>query len=118
MLSINLNPIFKARSIENPLRFLIKAGIPSDAAFKLIHNNVVMLKLTHIELLCKALFCEPNNLLLFTPTKGETYPDNHPLLKLKKAENTLSFQDIIANMPLREINEATKAFIESKEQKI
>lgn len=118
MLSINLNPIFKARNIENPLRFLIKAGIPSDAAFKLIHNNVVMLKLTHLELLCKALFCEPNDLLLFTPNKGENYPENHPLLKLKRAENTPSFQDIIANMPFKEIKEATKAFIESKEPKI
>ena len=118
MLSINLYPIFRARNIENPHGFLVKAGIPSYAASKILNNSVAMLKLTHLELLCKALFCEPNDLLLFTPNKGENYPENHPLLKLKRAENTLNLQDIIANMPLKEIREVTKAFIESKDQKI
>lgn len=118
MLSFNFNPIFKARNIENPHGFLVKAGIPSYAASKILNNSVAMLKLTHLELICKALFCEPNDLLLFTPNKGESYPENHPLLKLKRVETTPSFQDIIANMPFREIKEATKAFIESKEPKI
>jgi len=116
MLSLNLNPIFKVRNIENPHHFLVKAGIPSYAVVKILNGSVTTLKLTHIESLCNALFCEPSDLLLFTPTKGETYPDNHPLLKLKRAENTPSFQDIIANMLLREIKEATKAFIESKKE--
>ena len=118
MLSLNLNPIFKARNIENPHRFLVKAGIPSYAAVNILNGSVTTFKLTHIESLCKALFCEPNDLLLFTPNKGENYPENHPLFKLKRVENTPSFQDIIANMPFTEIKEATKAFIERKEPKI
>jgi hypothetical protein len=34
MLSFNLSPIFKARKIENPHGFLVKAAIPSYAAIK------------------------------------------------------------------------------------
>jgi DNA-binding Xre family transcriptional regulator len=114
MLTYNLNPIFKIRGIERPHAFLVKAGIPAYAASQMLNKSLPSLKLSHVELLCKALFCEPSDLLLFTPTKGEVYPENHPLLNLKKPEKEENLQDIIATMPFKQIKEVTKQFVEIK----
>lgn len=112
MLSFNLTPIFNARNIVNPHGFLVKAGIPPYAASQLLNKSVTTLKLTHVETLCKALFCEPNDLLVFNPKNGETLPNNHPINNLKKVAIEQNLQDIIATMPFKEIKEVTKKLIE------
>jgi DNA-binding Xre family transcriptional regulator len=112
MLSFNLTPIFIARSIANPHGFLVKAGIPAYAASQLLNRKVTSLKLTHIEIICKALFCEPNDLLVFTPKNGEILPSDHPMNNLKKIGDEQNLQDIMAKMSLKEIKEVTKTLIE------
>jgi DNA-binding Xre family transcriptional regulator len=71
MLSLNLIPIFKARAIEKPYSFLVKAGLSPHSATNILNNKTHVFRLDHIELLCRVLVCEPNDLLVWNPDKGQ-----------------------------------------------
>lgn len=111
MLSLNLNPIFKARGIEKPYSFLVKAGLSPHSANIILNSSTRVFKLDHIELLCTALVCEPNDLLLFTPEKDKIYTENNPLLKLKHQEADNNWQDTFAAMPFKQLKEVTKEIL-------
>ena len=115
MLSLNLQPIFNARGIDRPFTFLVNAGFTRHSATIIINNNTKSLRFKHIELLCKVLFCEPNDLFLWTPEKGEHYAENFPLSKLKKSEPIGNWKETLAKMPFKDLKEVTKNII-SKEQ--
>ena len=61
MLSYNILPIFKARGIDKPFSFLIKAGISPTVAHKIVDNQTRVLRLDHIEIICQHLHCTPND---------------------------------------------------------
>jgi DNA-binding Xre family transcriptional regulator len=108
MLTLNLTPIFNARGITRPHAFLVKNGFSNFSASRLINGETVVFRLDHMEKLCNALVCEPNDLLLFTPDKNKQYAPNHPLLKLAKDDSASNFSATLANMPFKELKEATK----------
>jgi DNA-binding Xre family transcriptional regulator len=108
MLSLNLTPIFKARGITKPYSFLVKSGFTNFTASNLLNYGTRTFRLDHIEMLCNALVCEPNDLLLFTPDKGKQYAPNNPLHKLTNDDINNNWPDTLANMPFKELKEATK----------
>ena len=114
MLSLNLTPIFKARGIEKPFTFLVNAGLPKHSATRLINNKPAVLRLDHVELLCRVLLCEPNDLLLFKPEKGQQYAANHPLLKLTQTIPVNNWQQTLAEMPLNQLRQVTKSISDIK----
>ncbi len=116
MLSINLSPLFKARGIQKPYTFLVKAGFTPFTASNILNNNSRVFRLNHIEKLCSILVCEPNDLLLFTPDKGRQYAPNNPLLKLSHDDTNSNWPDTLATMPFKELKEATKTIINSGNQ--
>lgn len=111
MLSLNLTPIFKARGIEKPYTFLVKAGLSPHTATSILNNKTRVFRLNHIELLCKTLFCEPNDLLMWTPEKGQNYAENFPLSKLKQTYTDCNWKETFAKMPYKELKEVTKNII-------
>ena len=111
MLTLNLTPIFKARGIEKPYSFLVKAGLSPHSANSAINSKTRVFRLDHIELLCRILVCEPNDLLAWIPEKGQNYSKDHPLLKLKQEITDNNWQQILAAMPFKELKEVTKDFI-------
>ncbi|MBB2146776.1 helix-turn-helix domain-containing protein [Pedobacter sp. LMG 31464] len=108
MLSLNLNTIFKARGIEKPYSYLVKAGINPRSANGLLASTPRALKLDHIEIICKLLLCTPNDLLIWTPTKDQTYPENHPLHALKKPEEQNNIHELLATMSFEQVKEITQ----------
>jgi DNA-binding Xre family transcriptional regulator len=112
MLSLNLGPIFKARGIESPHALLVKAGIHSATANRILYSNVRGLRLDHIEKLCKILICEPQDLLLWTPDKGETLAATHPLHNLKQQEPVVNWKETLDTMPYKQLKQVTKAIVE------
>lgn len=115
MLLYNLKAIFKERGIDRPLRFMVNAGIPSTTAHNIMNNNLRNFRLRHIEILCKALMCEPNDLLVWIPDKGEIYPDNMPLRNLeRKQTESAGFMEMISKMPLNEFREIVKEVVDGK----
>ena len=114
MLTLNLTSIFRARGIEKPFSFLVKAGFTHHSANIIINSNTNVLKLDHIETLCIALNCEPNDLFLFTPNKGKLYPENNPLFNLRQDDSSLPLQETLNNMPYKELKEVAKTIANQK----
>ena len=103
MLSLNLKPIFKARGIERPYSFLVKAGFPPYTAHNLLNSKTVSFQLRNIDKLCSLLICTPNDLLVWTPNKNEKLVLDHPLTRLKRRTVDLNWRDTIQNVPLEDL---------------
>ena len=103
MLSLSIMPVIRARQIENPYSFLVKAGITPHSAHLLLHGKKKGFRLEHIEKLCRILFCEPHDLLLWTPDNDEQLPPNHPLYKLQEQVTIKDWKKELATMPLQQL---------------
>ena len=110
MLYFNLKPIFAARQIEKPYSFLVKIGIASITAHKIINNDSHVMRLDNLELICKALYCEPNDLLAYKPDSINPVPENHPLNNLIPIADDNDWQRQLKTMPLSKLKEITKNF--------
>ncbi len=104
MLYYNLQSIFAARQIERPYSFLVKIGIAPHTATRIINSNMQVMRLSHIELICKALYCEPNDLLAFKQDKNNPLPTTHPLVKLIPNNNSINWHEQIKTLPLSQLN--------------
>lgn len=116
MLTLNVSAIFKARGIDRPYTFLVKAGLSPHSANIIINSKTRVFRLDHIEMLCTLLVCEPNDLLTWTPDKGKVYPDNNPLAKLLPDNSANNLHETLAAMSYKELKETTKAIL-SKDKK-
>ena len=108
MLYLNLAPIFKARQIEKPYSFLVKIGIAPHTASKIIRNDMHVLRLNHIELICLHLHCEPNDLLAFKLDKNMVLSNNHPLNKLIPEQEDFNWQETLKTLPVSKLKEVAK----------
>lgn len=111
MLTLNLTPIFKARGILKPYTFLVKAGLSPHSANSIINSKTRVFRLDHIELFCNIFTCEPNDLLVWIPDKGQQYAENNPLLKLKQDDINQNLQETLASMPFKQLKEITKSIL-------
>lgn len=115
MLNLNLKPIFEARGIERPYTYLVKAGISRATAHNILHSKTRVFRLDHIELLCKVLICEPNDLLAYIPDAKTIIPETHPLNNLRKViASQTSIKDSLANIPYKELKALTSQLLEKK----
>jgi len=105
MLHLNITPVFKARGIDNPYNFLVKQGLSPYTVNNILYKGVSSLNLNHVELLCKVLVCEPNDLLVWTPDKNQFLPDNHPLQKLKAKPTPIDVQQTLSAIPYKDLVE-------------
>lgn len=113
MLTYNLDPIFTARGIEKPFSFLVKNGFTPHSAHNIINSNNHILRLDHVELLCELLFCEPNDLLLWTPSKNKIIQENHPLNKLRNTGETQSnLKTFLDSLPYNKLKELSNKLTE------
>lgn len=103
MFYLNVMPVIRARQIESPHSFLVKAGISPHSAQLILHGGKKNVQLEHIEKLCRALFCEPNDLFLWIPDNNEQLPPNHPLYKLQEQVPIKDWKKAFATMPLQQL---------------
>lgn len=106
MLYFNLRPIFRARGIEKPYTFLVKAGLSPHSANVVLNSDTRVLRLDHVELLCRVLVCEPNDLLLWKPDHDQVIAANHPLYKLKSnGQDDADLKQTLAAIPYQKLKE-------------
>jgi len=105
MLSLDLVPIFKARGIERPYTFLVKAGLSPHSATSIINSQSRVFRLDHVELLCSLLHCTPNDILIWLPDKNKKIPDNHPLTNLRKKKFDSDWVETLKTIPIDKLNE-------------
>ena len=107
MMLYNLKEILKARGVTKPYAYLVRAGIPAFSASQMITGKIKMIKLEHMELLCKALYCTPDDLLVWVPGDS-ALPDTHPLAKLKRSDDLNQVSEAIKTLPLDELKKLVK----------
>ena len=105
MLAYNLKTIFAARQIDKPYSFLVKIGIAPHTATRLLNNEVRVMRIDHVELLCKNLYCEPNDLFVYRNTKNSVLPQNHPLNNLLQKPEDNQWQETLRTIPLKQLKE-------------
>lgn len=91
-LKLNLKELFQAHGIRFPYVALSKMGISHSVIKTMLNGNLVHLKLIHIEKICLALRCMPNDLFRWTPDKATAVSADHPMNTLNRslAEATLA----------------------------
>lgn len=116
MLYFNLTPIFKARQIDKPYSFLVKNGVARHTAHRLLSSEIQEMRLKHIELLCKILYCEPNELLAYKPNNEEKLPETHPLNKLIPTQDETNWQEQLKTLPISKLKEIGKLINQSNNE--
>ena len=115
MLNLNLRPIFQARGIERPYTYLVKAGISRATAHNILSSKTRIFRLDHIELLCRVLICEPNDLLAYVPDPGTLLQDTHPLNNLIQDDTSKpGIKESFANIPYKKLKEITRQLVINK----
>lgn len=102
---LNLQPVLQARNINNPFAYLIKIGINSNSANKMLKGEIVQLNFNQMTTLCLSLNCTPNDLFAL---REMTLPEFHELNKikeLKKEEDTLTVSEWLNRKSVDEVQE-------------
>jgi DNA-binding Xre family transcriptional regulator len=116
MLYFNLQNVLKVRGVTKPRVFLIKAGISAMSAHGLVRGSRKSMTLDIMEKLCKALYCQPNDLLRWTPDTMNPLPANHPLTQLQQSPAYEQMSKALRTMPLEKLEKVAE-FIKENEKK-
>lgn len=103
MLKFNLYPIFRIRNVSNPRRFLIARGMNHISASKLLKGEQSSLRLKHVERICRALHCTPNDLLEWSPDANEVLDQAHPLRLLAPRKKVGALLNKLESLSIEEI---------------
>lgn len=77
---LDLKPILAARNILHPTAYLLKIGINSNTANKMLKGEAVLVSLRQLTTLCQNLNCTPNDLMAL---REIDLPETHALHALK-----------------------------------
>lgn len=105
MLILNLSRIFRARSIAQPYKFLVTNGFVPFIAHKYKNSKVTQIRVDHIEKLCIALNCTPNDLFEWFPDDLLDNRDDHPLSSIRKRDKKLDINKMLAKLSLQKLEE-------------
>ena len=104
MITLQLGPVFAARGIDNPLRFLVNAGFTRSTAYKLLRGTGPNIRFADIEKLCILLYCAPHDILSWSPGRQDIIPAGHPITVLQKQPGDYSWKETLKTLPLSEIS--------------
>lgn len=116
MLYFNLKPVLEARQIEKPYSFLVKIGIAPHTAHKILNNDSHVMRLDNLNLICKALYCQPNDLLMFKQDLNAPVEKTHPLIKLMPTETDIDWTQQIKTLPLDKLKQISELLNQAQNQ--
>ncbi|CAN5392224.1 hypothetical protein BH10ACI1_BH10ACI1_07120 [soil metagenome] len=117
MLKFNPKRIFGLRGIEQPVGFLVKMGFNYPQASKFLNRDNPMIKLRHIERLCIALNCTPNDLFEWRKDTDTVLPETHSLNALDKGEKMSNLRQMVKDIPSDKLAEIERLMNELKNSK-
>jgi DNA-binding Xre family transcriptional regulator len=113
MLKFTFDRFFKAKGINKPYTFLIRAGFSENFATKMNNDRVKQINLVQLERLCLTFRCTPNDLFDWHPDKDLHTDEDHPLQKIRKKEKVIDMRNILHSIPMEELEEIEE-FISEK----
>ncbi len=103
---LHLAPILSARSIVRPFAFLLKIGINTSTANKMLKGEAVQINFRQLTTLCTHLNCTPNDLFAI---RNIDLPQNHQLQQIQSVEDAvLNPSTFFEGKSLEEIKEILK----------
>ena len=116
MLYLNLKSVLEVRQIEKPYSFLVKIGIAPHTANKILSNDTHVMRLDNLNLICKALYCQPNDLLIFKQDLKSPVEKTHPLTELIPSEEDNNWQHQLKTLPLSKLKQISKILDQTENQ--
>jgi len=116
MLRFRLTRILRLRNIDKPYSFLLKCGFHRTTANKYVYDGAVNIKVSHIEKLCRALNCTPNDLFDFKPGENDSIRPDHPLNELKRTENSTDIMRMYKELPLDKLDKVEEFIAQLKKE--
>lgn len=105
MLKLNLTRVLTLRGIDQPYAFLVKRGFSRSIASSLVNNRAVNIKISHIETICRALNCTPNDLFEWQADAAEALGENHSLNSLKREKTPARLSRIVSQIPFDKLGQ-------------
>lgn len=104
MIYINLKRVMRLRGVDNHYKMLVKLGFAPVTAKNFIEGAVWRINFEHLEQLCVALNCTPNDLLEWQPDAGQNLSETHSLNALqRKSDKDLS--KLIGEIPMEKFEQ-------------
>lgn len=104
MLIFKLSRIFALRGIDKPFAFLVRHGLLRATASNLVNDRVLNVKVAHLEIVCRALNCTPNDLFEWKPDEAKPLPENHSLNSLKREKPAARISQIVKDIPVDKLH--------------
>lgn len=104
MLKLKIKPVMQLRGIENPYRLLVSMGFAAATATNMLGETATRIRFDHLEKICNALNCTPNDLIEWIPPAGMANPENRALIKLKRAHEE-NMRKLLYDIPIEKFDE-------------
>ena len=115
MLRFNAGRVLNLRGVERFYTYLIKIGFTHMTASNIANGNIAAIKIAHLQRLCYALNCTPNDLFEWIPeTGGWAISDEHSLNALRH-DRQKGVREIMKNIPLERLGEVEEFLAGMKE---
>lgn len=116
MLKFNFTRIFKARGIDKPYTYLVKAGYSASFATRTVNNKVRQLNVADVEKLCVMFQCTPNDLMEWIPNTDYNPEQKHPLSSLQRIAKDSRINRLIYNIPVDRLTEIEQLILKEIEK--
>ena len=116
MLIFNLPRLLKIKGITKPFSYFMSIGYSRGTASKMAQNRERGFTFDKLERYCIDFNCTPNDLFDFYPNTSKPLPIDHPLLQLKREDNTAVINALLHELPYEKIKELAELVQKEKEK--
>jgi len=116
MLVFNVNRVLALRGIDAPFAFLVRIGLTRSIAFNLTNYAVANVKIAHLEKICRALNCTPNDLFEWQADEQNVLGENHALNALKRNNSAQEMSRILKDIPIDKLERAGELLNQLKDE--
>lgn len=116
MLIFSLERVMALRGINKPFAFLTKRGFYRTIASNLVNSCFVHIKIAHLETLCRALNCTPNDLFEWKDDGQNTLNENHPLNSLRRTKTAAQIKKIVNEIPIDKLERVEEMLNQMKNE--
>lgn len=102
MLTLNLKRVFALRGVTDPIPFMIEAGFVRQTANNLLKQQTSIVKIEHLDILCRLLNCTPND---FFEWQGgaNSLSESHSLNSLRRTQTAQNILETVKDIPLEKV---------------
>jgi len=116
MLVFNLSRILALRGIDKPFAFLLRQGFHRQVASDLANDRVRNIKIAHLEKICRALNCTPNDLFEWKTDDKTAIAGSHSLQVLQRSQPAPPLSQIVKDIPVDKLDRIEELLNQLKDE--